>query len=144
MAIYGVGSNWDEGDVKDVFFEENKFVLGWNNKSASDLYSLVSSLKVGDILYIKSNKPGSRDIKVKGIGIITKSFMGCIMSGEYNNDKISDWQNLFVNVNWLYKKEFIITVPKEEGKLTNIRAATAYEEFLPYVQKEILEKIIGA
>lgn len=135
MAIYGVGSTWGERDVKDDFFEQDKFILGWNNENASDLYSLISSLKVGDILYIKSNQPGSRNIRVKGIGIITKTFMNCVMSEEYKDQKISDWNNLFVKVKWICKDEFQIVVPEEEGKLTNIRAATAYEEYLPFVRK---------
>ena len=61
----GVGSTWGERDVKDDFFEQDKFILGWNNENASDLYSLISSLKVGDILYIKSNSAWIKKHKSK-------------------------------------------------------------------------------
>ena len=144
MAIYGVGSNWSGTELKDRFFADGKFILGWNEESAKDLYAFVSSLKVGDILYIKANQPGSRTIRVKGIGIVTKSLIGCINSGEFENAAISEWESLFVRVAWLHREEFTINIPKTEGKLTNIRAATIYEEYLPIVQEAILACIIRA
>jgi hypothetical protein len=143
MAIFGVGSNWDGTELKSRFFSEGKFILGWNEESANDLYSVLSTLKVGDILYIKSNQPGSRTIKVKGVGIISKNFMNCLSDGEYGSTGISDWESLFIRVKWLHQEEFSITIPENEGKLTNIRAATIYEESLPFVQENILQKIIG-
>ena len=55
MAIYGIGSNWNNVEVKEKFFKNNQIVIGWDKKSANDLYSFISSLKVGDIVYLKSN-----------------------------------------------------------------------------------------
>jgi hypothetical protein len=143
MAIYGVGSNWGGTELKDRFFHEKCFILGWNEDSAKDLYSFVGSLKAGDILYIKANQPGSRTIRVKGIGIVTKSLIYCIDSGK-KDTAISDWESLFVPVSWIHREEFPIKIPEHEGKLTNIRAATVYEEHLPFVQEEIIKKITGA
>ena len=108
-------------------------------KSANDLYSFIASLKVGDIVYLKSNQPGSRDIRVKGIGIVIKNFVGCITTEEYESTDVTDWNSLFVKVKWIVKDEFYITIPEDEGKLTNIRAATVYEEYLPYVQNKIID-----
>jgi hypothetical protein len=79
---------------------------------------------------------------VKGVGIVTKSFMGCITSREYA-EPCSNWESLFVRVKWLHRDEFDVEIPEKEGKLTNIRAATIYEEYLPFVQELILAKIIG-
>jgi hypothetical protein len=141
MAIYGVGSNWNGDEVREDFFDQGKFILGWNNAQANDLYSFISTLKVGDILYLKSNQPGSRIIRVKGIGIVTKNFMNCITSGEYGNINISDWETLFINVRWIDREEFTINIPQDEGKLTNIRAATVYEEHLPFIHEAIINKI---
>ena len=42
----------------------------------------------------------------------------------------------------VFKDEFHIDIPNNEGKLTNVRAATFHEEYLPFVQKEIIEKLI--
>lgn len=142
MAIYGVGSKWNEKELKERFFKEGRFILGWNESSAKDLYAFVSSLKVGDILYIKSNQPGARVLRVKGVGIVTKSLLNCMSSAEFVHSAISDWESLFVEVAWMHRVEFLITIPDDEGKLTNIRAATIYEEYLPLVQQEILSKII--
>ena len=38
-------------------------------------------------------------------------------------------------------EKFTVKIPEDEGKLTNIRPATFYEEYLPFVQKQILNKI---
>ncbi len=144
MAIFGVGSKWEYEELKNQFFSEGKFILGWNEASAKDLYEFVASLKVGDILYIKANAPGSRSIRVKGVGVVTRSLIGCINEGEFGASSISDWQSLFVRVAWVHQDEFVVTIPENEGKLTNIRAATIYEEYLPFVQEAILARVINA
>lgn len=140
MAIFGVGSTW-EGEMKKRFFEEDKFILGWNDDRAKDLYSAVAALKTGDILYIKANRAGSRKIRVKGIGIVTRNFIDCVNSGEYKNSKVSDWESLFVRVAWICTEEFFIEIPNKEGKNTHMRAGTIYEEYLPYVQTIVIEKL---
>lgn len=144
MAIYGVGSNWSGEELRERFFSERRFILGWDEESANDLYAFVASLKVGDILYIKSNQPGSRTIRVKGIGIVTRNLLTCMSSGELLNVSVSNWESLFVEVAWIYRDEFHVHIPENEGKLTNMRAATIYEEFLPFVQEAIIGRIIHA
>lgn len=52
-----------------------------------------------------------------------------------------NWKQLYVNVRWISKESFKIEIPENQGRLTNIRAATMYEECLPLVQTKILEKI---
>ena len=143
MPIYGVGSKWEDEELKGRFFEEEKFILGWNEPTAKDIYSAVSTIKVGDILYIKANQPGTRRIRVKAVGIVTKNFMNCFNDGQFGDVNYSDWESLFIKVKWVYQDEFIINIPDNEGKLTNYRAATFYEEFLPLVQEKILEKIFN-
>ena len=144
MAVYGAGSKWNNDEVKGVFFEEGKFIIGWNEDKSKDLYEAVSHLKVGDIIYLKGVSPKYiRKIKVKGIGIVTKSFIQCLQSGEYGSTDISNWNSLFVRVNWLHRTSFQITIPEDEGKLTNVRPATFYEEHLPYVQKKIIDIIVN-
>ena len=49
--------------------------------------------------------------------------------------------SFFIKVKWIIKEEFIINIPENVGRLTNIRAATVYEEYLPFVQNKIVEKI---
>lgn len=143
MAIYGAGSNWDGDEMKDVFFEKEQFILGWNDEHAKDLYEAITTLKTGDIIYLKSNSPGSRKIRVKGIGVVTKCFIQNITEGEYANQSVKDWDSLFVKVKWIQKEEFHIVIPKDEGKLTNVRAASFYEEYLPFVQERILTTLFN-
>lgn len=141
MSIFGAGSKWEDDEMKDDFFKNENFVIGWNIKDAEDLYSLIGSIKIGDIIYLKANRPGSFDVRVKAIGIVKDSFVGVLFKNEEN---LSHRKNNFeLPVNWIYKNEFIINIPNNIGKLTNIRAATLYEEYLPYVQKEILERILS-
>jgi len=35
MAIYGIGSNWNNVEVKEKFFKNNQIVIGWDKKSAN-------------------------------------------------------------------------------------------------------------
>lgn len=141
MAIYGAGSKWEEVEKCQDFFAQEKFILGWNDEHAHDLYAAITTLKIGDIIYLKSNAPGSRKIRVKGIGVVTKNFIQNITGGEYTNLSVKDWDSLFVKVKWICQKEFHITIPKNDGKLTNVRAASFYEEYLPFVQEKILSQL---
>jgi hypothetical protein len=143
MSIFGAGSNWDGTEMKDEFFKNENFVIGWDYHSGKDLYDAVSLLKAGDIIYLKSNQSGSRTLRIKGIGIVTKSFIHCLIEKELAQEAISDWNGLFIQVKWIIKDEFHVIIPDGEGKLTNVRAATFYEEYLPFVQKKIIEKLFS-
>ena len=140
MAIFGAGSSWDRNEKKNDFFNNNNYVIGWNIIEANDLYGIISTIKVGDIVYLKANKPGSLNVRIKGIGIVKSSFISVLFE---NGEKLSTVNQFTLPVEWIYKKEFVISIPHNTGKLTNVRAATLYEEFLPYIQTEIVEKIIS-
>jgi hypothetical protein len=144
MAVFGAGSTWYGTDEKkDYFFSNGIYEIGWDYRDAKDLYDAFALLKAGDIIYLKSSSPGSRDIKVKGIGVVTTSFLHSLFLGsnasglDYENGEIT----VRIQVKWIIKNEFYLSIPANEGKLTNVRAATFYEESLPFVQKEILDKL---
>ncbi|KFI20451.1 hypothetical protein IB75_03020 [Nitrosococcus oceani C-27] len=88
-----------------------------------------------------NDRPGSRSIRVKGIGIVKRSLMSCMLAGELE-DNASNWNSLFVHVEWLVKKEFKVEIEPDHGRLTNIRAATVYEEYLPQLQECIITRLI--
>ncbi len=139
MAIFGAGSNWDGDKIKNDFFTNENFVIGWNINDAEDLYSLISNIKVGDIIYLKANRSGSLDIRVKGIGIVTNSLIKMLF---YKEENLSLSRNNFaLPIKWIIKDEFHVLIPPDTGKLTNVRAATLYEENMPFVQNEILDKL---
>lgn len=143
MAIFGAGSNWDGEEKKDDFFNEENFVIGWGYQDAMDLYDAVSLLKAGDIVYLKSNQSGSRTIRVKGIGIVTQTFIHCLIEKGLTKESITEGNSFYIKIKWIIKDEFHINIPSTEGKLTNVRAATFYEEYLPFVQNEIINKLFN-
>lgn len=54
MAIYGIGSFMGNKNLSAYFIENNIVGVGWDIKAAPDLHQFIQSLKVGDIIYIKS------------------------------------------------------------------------------------------
>ncbi|MCI2145797.1 MAG: hypothetical protein LKK08_06070 [Bacteroidales bacterium] len=140
MAIYGAGSMWSDetGDheKKGDFFKESIFKIGWEYDDAQDLCIALSELKVGDIIYLKANAPGNRSIRVKGIGIVRKTVF------ELMTEHKTDLIHPCVKVQWITKKDFTINIDEGDGKLTNIRPATLYEESLPSVQTQIIDTLV--
>lgn len=127
MAIYAIGAYYDE-DVSGEFIANNIAGPGWDRKVAPELHQFIRSLKVGDIVYIKSAPPNSADIIVKGIGVIT-------------NDEVITTSSVVSagrNIKWLVTETFRIPKPIEKN---NVRLNTMYEEFHPIVQSEILAKL---
>ncbi|WP_149239616.1 hypothetical protein [Dyadobacter sp. 32] len=141
MAIFGAGSSWEGREMKDDFFNDGNYAIGWDYQSAKDLYDAVSLLKAGDIVYLKSNQSGSRTIRVKGIGVVTQTLIHCLIENGQNKETITDESRFYVKIKWIVKDEFRINIPDTDGKLTNVRAATFYEEYLTYVQTEIIGKL---
>jgi len=139
MAIFGAGSNWDGNEIKEDFFRNENFVIGWDINDAEDLYNQISSIKVGDIIYLKANRPGSLDLRKKGIGIVKKSLVNQLFDKKENLSK--NRRNFELPVRWIVKNEFHISIPPNTGKLTNVRAATLFEEYMPFAQTEILNKL---
>jgi hypothetical protein len=132
MAIYAVGAYYDgDGDVSDDFIAKNIAGPGWDITDAPELHQFVRSLKVGDIIYIKSYSPASSDIIVKAIGVIT-------------DDQVITTNRVVSvgrNIKWVVTESFRIPKPKEKN---NVRLNTMYEEFHPEVQSQILAKLFSA
>lgn len=129
MAIYAIGAYYDE-DVSSEFIVNNIAGPGWDSTQAPELHQFVRSLKVGDIVYIKSVSPASSDIIVKGIGVIT-------------NDQVVTTSTVVSagrNIKWLVTDNFRIPKPCEKN---NVRLNTMYEEFHPDVQSAILKKLFN-
>ena len=129
MGIFAVGAYYDK-DISDKFIEDEVFGLAWPKEDAPELHQFIKSLKVGDIVYIKSVSPSSKDILIKAIGVIS------------NGDLIENNSNVTIgrNIKWLVTDNFRIPKPREKN---NVRMNTMYEEFHPEVQTEILNKIFN-
>lgn len=160
MAIYGAGSVWAEGEVMENFFANDSFALGWGYDDAEDLYGLISSVKVGDIIYLKSKSPKSPRMTVKAIGIVSKSLVhyliakekkvaelayGTKASAELADEaeaaRLADGGELAIGVKWIVKTPFELDIEEKYGKLTTIRPSSFYEEFLPSVQNAIIDHL---
>ena len=126
MAIYGVGAYYDR-DVSQNFIKQNLVGVGWNSVDAPELQDYFKSLKVGDIVYIKSAF-GANDIIVKAIGIIIDNKI-IVSNGLVETGR---------NVKWINTSKFVIPRPKEKN---NVRMNTVYEEFHPKVLSEIISRI---
>jgi hypothetical protein len=127
MAIFAIGAYYEE-DVSDEFLANNIAGPGWGIDEAPELHQFLRSIKVGDIVYIKAFPPGSPDIIVKGIGVVTDD----VLITE------SDFVGAGRNVKWLVTDSFRVPKPTEKN---NVRLNTMYEEFHPAVQSAILEKL---
>lgn len=126
MAIYGIGAYYDT-DVSEIFIKKQIIGCGWAIKQAPELHQYIKSLKIGDIVYIKSFSARSKDIIVKAIGVII------------NNDiVVNDYVKCGRNVKWFSKEEIRIEKPKEKN---NVRLNTIYEEFHPDIQKRIIQSL---
>lgn len=150
MAIYGAGSVWAEGEVMENFFANDNFVLGWGYDDAEDLYGLISSVKTGDIIYLKSKSPKSPRMTVKAIGIVSKSLVHYLIAkktktaelpDETEAARLADGGNLAIGVKWIVKTPFELDIEESRGKLTTIRPSSFYEEFLPSVQRAIIDRL---
>lgn len=143
MAIFGAGSVWDGNDEqRESFFANGNYVIGWDHDDAQDVYLSLAYLKAGDIIYLKSNQPGSRTIRVKGIGIVTHPIIQNVFNRVFSANPMPVTEPV-IQVRWINTEEFHIVIPDEIGKLTAIRASTIYEEYLPLVQNAIINRLFN-
>jgi len=136
MAIFAVGAYYDSRtppDVSGQFVAQGVVGVGWPATDAPELHQFIRSLKVCDIVYIKSASPSSADILVKGIGLVRND---CILSAADTNGLVQIGRQVV----WLVRTEFRITKPDEKN---NVRLNTMYEEFHPEVQAKILERVLS-
>lgn len=134
MAIFGIGAYYDE-DVSEEFIKNSIAGPGWDKEKAPELFQYMASLKVGDIVYIKSCPASSKDIHVKGIGFVSDHEL--LTESKDTNNLVSAGRR----INWINTEKFTIPKPQEKN---NVRSNTLYEEFHPEIQKVIMGKVIGA
>jgi len=133
MAIYGIGSHFGSiGNVAGKFIADGLAGSNWDVVDAPDIHQIIISLKVGDIIFIKSCSASSKSIYVRAIGFIKDV--------EILTVKKIPYIEIGRNVLWKYtEKEF--PIPKPDGK-NNVRSNTIYQEFHPDVQAVILNKLL--
>jgi len=100
---------------------------------APDIHQFFRSLKVGDIVYIKTFHPVPGDTIIKAVGLIA--------DGEIVDKSPSDEIDVSIGrkVLWLSTEEFVVP-PLADWK-NNVRQNALYEEFHPVVQKLVLNHL---
>ena len=126
MAIYGIGAYFSS-DVSNDFIANNLVGTGWSLKDAPELFQFMKSLKVGDIVYIKSFSPASSDLIIKGIGIIKDDVV-------VTNSIVKCGRNVI----WKNTNQLRVAKPQERN---NVRANTMYEEFHPEIQDFVMRNL---
>jgi hypothetical protein len=127
MAIFGIGA-WHgtrKKDVTDIFLSKKVACVGWSKRDASALHGVMAHIKVGDIIYIKTQQP-DQGLIIKAVGIVV-------------DDEVVPMKDVGEScrrVKWIWKgKE---RVGKIHDKY-NVRNITLYEEYNPRVQKKVIE-----
>jgi len=126
MAIFGIGAFYDE-DVSEDFIEQSVACIGWSEKDASTLYNILRCLRVGDIIYIKSQPP-QVGLIIKAVGIVS-------------DNKLEKYPDLGtgVKMKWLWTgNEKLGKIPELDDKY-NVRNNSIYEEFNRFVQDKVLK-----
>lgn len=130
MAIFGIGAFYDV-DVSEDFIEQNVACIGWSEKDASTLYNILRFLRVGDIIYIKSQPP-QVGLIIKAVGVVT-------------DNKLEKYQGLGtgVKMKWIWTgNEKLGKIPELDDKY-NVRNNSIYEEFNRFVQDKVLSLLIN-
>lgn len=129
MAIFGIGSHYEEVDVMNLFISGSVACVGWSEKEAPPANAILRHLRTGDIIFIKSFTPQG-GLTIKAVGVIT-------------DGKVRNVPRLGqgVSVNWVWQGFHRI------GKLRDkwpVRSVTIYEEYHPMVQNKVIELLLNS
>lgn len=71
MSVYGMGSMFSSTDEQlDNFINEGFVCIGWKQNQKPELYTILSNIKVGDIIYVKALPFNSKSMKIKAVAIV--------------------------------------------------------------------------
>ena len=126
MAIFGIGAYYRK-DVSSDFLSRGIACIGWSIEDAPTLHNILEQLRVGDIIYMKSNSP-KVGLVIKAVGIVT-------------SNKLRGYKNLGkgVKVRWLWSGKLKLGKIPELNDKYNVRNNSIYEEFNIFIQTRILE-----
>jgi hypothetical protein len=128
MAIYGLGAYYQE-DITSEFLSQRLACVGWNSTDAPALHNMLTHMKVGDIIYIKSH-PIDRGLIIKAVGIV-----------------IDDEQSTSTDLGTCLRVNWIWVGNRELGRIAdkyNVRNNTLYEEYNPMVQRVVVGLLTSA
>lgn len=130
MAVWGIGSYYKgtlNPDKTDDFIKENCAFIGWDYDNAPSLHYMLSTVKLGDIVYIKSFIPKSKTLHIKAVGIVNDV-----------NKNISRGLGTGIGVKWKDDFEPMKIEITEKVFKNNVYNNTLFEEY----DAEIINKLI--
>lgn len=140
MAVWGIGAYYqgdDPADKTEEFINRGKAYIGWERSAAPAILKMFSSIKCGDIIYIKAFVPKSKELKIKAVGIVTNTYVTKVDNGGPSNSLGSE-----ISVKWKREfKGFSIAVSPEMIRY-NVYNNTLYEEFNPEILSLVIDSII--
>lgn len=136
MAIYGIGAKYERSiDKMNDFLINNCACIGWEESKAPATHKILKSMKIGDIVYIKSMDISKKKLNVRAIGIVF-------------DDKVKKYSlGNGVQVKWIkssHQTPLLKLDLTSEMYKNNVFNNTLYEEFNPAVQIKVLNELFGS
>lgn len=135
MAVWGIGAYYNDSKVKDKaqdFLRNNFAYIGWKEPEAPAIYQMLRSIKVGDMIYIKSFSPKTKTLHIKALGIVI-------------DNKLQYSEDLGTGVAVKWKDEFTevieISITPEMYR-NNIYNNSLYEEYDKRIIQKLIEEIM--
>lgn len=135
MAVWGIGAKYNGSQTSLISHFTNNGVacVGYTKDTAPDIIQVMKSIKIGDLIFIKTR--WGNTIFIKAIGIITDNKIVEVPNFENPESTISQ-----MKVDWLIRPNKHIPVKLEKNELNyNAFRNTIYEEFNPKVLYKVIE-----
>ncbi|WP_440110651.1 hypothetical protein [Paenibacillus sp. QZ-Y1] len=131
MAIYGIGAMYERKyDKKKEFIQNNCACIGYDPYDAPALYKMLSKLKIGDFIYIKSLiGQSAKSLTIKAVGIVTDDLI-----------KERTGLGLGVSTKWIWEGEEKILLTERMYK-NNVFNNALFEEYNFEIQSLVLQKV---
>jgi len=139
MAVFGIGARYGSNYVAADFHRLGIACIGHKRKDAAEIFSEFRSLKIGDVIYMKSLSPSSKCMTVMGVGIVIDNTIRKIRDSTYVDENFLGYG---VKVRWQFNGEYQIGKSKERDNHWHRRLGTFYEEYNRSIQKLVIRILL--
>lgn len=134
MAVWGIGAYYKGSSPKDktkYFLKDGCAYIGWNEPDAPALYRMFDSIKAGDLIYIKSFAPKTKQLLIKAVGIVKDT-----------KKEASDSLGTGISVRWKQCFTPITVNVTPQIYRNNVFNNTLYEEFNDNIIKDVIDGLM--
>ena len=131
MSVWGIGAYYDK-DLSEEFILRNCACIGWSKGEAPALYKMFTSVKIGDIIYIKAFLPKKRQLLIKSVGIVTENAIR----------NISSELGMGLSVKWKRLNDPVEINITEQIYKNNVFNNTLYEEYNVSIIQTIISLLL--